>query len=65
MQEQTKALDAEGSTMEDLVKQTEREVINFGKSWWTANAPRKREIQPGLFPEGLAFGLGTEVLLSA
>jgi hypothetical protein len=41
--------------MEALVKQTEREVINFGESWKEANARRKREIQSALFPEGLVY----------
>ena len=33
IREQTKALDSEVCTMEALVAQTEREVINFGESW--------------------------------
>ena len=32
IQEQIKALDSEVCTMEELVKQTEREVIYFGES---------------------------------
>ena len=41
--------------MEDIVSQTEREIIDFRKSWNAAPAKRKREIQNALFPEGLAF----------
>ncbi len=41
--------------MEALVKQTEREVINFGESWKQPNGRRKREIQTALFPEGLVY----------
>jgi site-specific DNA recombinase len=55
IQEQIKALDAERSTMEELVQQTEQEIINFGKSWKAALPDRKREIQNALFPEGVAF----------
>jgi site-specific DNA recombinase len=55
IQAQIKALDNEHSTMEDLMTQTEREIIDFRKSWVAAPAVRKREIQNALFPEGLAF----------
>src|SRR5271165_5569750 len=55
IQEQIKALDSEVCTMEALVKQTEREVINFGESWKQASGRRKREIQTALFPEGLGL----------
>jgi len=55
IQEQVKALDSEVCTMEALVTQTEREVINFGESWKQANARRKRETQTALFPEGLVY----------
>jgi multidrug resistance efflux pump len=52
IQEQIRALEAETSTMEELVAQTERAVINFGGSWKQANAKRRREIQSALFPQG-------------
>jgi hypothetical protein len=55
IQGQIKALDSERSTMEELVRQTEREVINFGESWKQAHPKRKREIQSPLFPEGLVY----------
>jgi len=55
IQEQIKALDSQVCTMEALVKQTEREVINFGESWKQATGRRKREIQTALFPEGLVY----------
>jgi hypothetical protein len=47
--EVVKALDTEV-----LIKQTDREVINFGQSWKSAPARRKREIQSALFPEGFS-----------
>jgi hypothetical protein len=55
IQEQIKALDTEQSSMQDLMKQTNEAVINFGKSWKAAVPDRKREIQNALFPEGVAF----------
>jgi site-specific DNA recombinase len=55
IQAQIRSLDSERCTMEDIVKQTEREVINFGESWKQANPKRKREIQAALFPEGLVY----------
>jgi DNA invertase Pin-like site-specific DNA recombinase len=55
IQEQITALDAEQSSMEDLMAQTEREVINFSRSWGEAGTARKREIQSALFPEGVAW----------
>ena len=55
IEQQIKSLDSERCTMEELVAQTEREVINFGESWKQANPKRKREIQNALFPEGLVY----------
>lgn len=55
IQTEVAALDSERSSMEDLMSQTEREVIDFRQSWNVAGAERKREIQTALFPEGLAF----------
>jgi site-specific DNA recombinase len=55
IQAQINALDTERSTMQDLMKQTERDIIDFRKSWVAAPAVRKREIQNSLFPGGLVF----------
>jgi site-specific DNA recombinase len=55
LQEQIRALDSERSTMEELVKQADREIIDLGESWRSAPPRRKREIQTALFPEGLAY----------
>jgi site-specific DNA recombinase len=55
LQEQIAALDSESSSLQDLLAQTEREVIDFGASWREAGTARKREIQNALFPEGLAW----------
>ena len=49
------ALDAESSSMLELMKQTDEEVIDFRRSWNAATPARKREIQTALFPDGLAF----------
>ena len=55
IQEQIKALDSERSTMQELMKETERAVINFGESWKAASPARKREIQSALFPDRLGY----------
>ena len=55
IQGQIAALDAEQSSMQELMAQTEKTVINFGASWREACTTRKREIQSALFPEGVAW----------
>jgi hypothetical protein len=55
IQAQIAALDAESSSMQQLIQQTDAAVIHFGKSWDAAVPTRKREIQSALFPEGLAY----------
>jgi hypothetical protein len=55
IQAQIAALDAETSSMKQLIQQTDEEIINFKKSWDAAVPTRKREIQSALFPEGLAY----------
>ena len=63
IQEQIKAL-AERSTMEELVTQTECEVINFGKSWREASAARKRGASNSPLLEGFGIRLRIALLLS-
>jgi len=55
IQAQIAALDAESSSMQTLMQQTDEAVIHFGHSWESAVPTRKREIQTALFPDGLAY----------
>jgi hypothetical protein len=50
-----KALDSEKSSMEDLVKQTNTQVLNFVEAWRKAGIKQKQELQWALFPEGLTY----------
>ena len=50
-----KTLDSERSSMEDLISQTQNQVIDFGESWRKASAHGKHEIQYALYPEGLKY----------
>jgi|GEM_PF-2555987 len=45
-----KALDSERSSMEDLMHQTQTQVIDFAESWRCASAIGKQEIQFALYP---------------
>ena len=47
------SLDAETSTMEALVAQTNAQAVNFVQAWRNANMRQKQELQWALFPEGL------------
>lgn len=60
IREQIRALDSERSSMEELAKETEREVIDLSRSWRAAPGRRKRELQHALFPEGLTFSMERE-----
>jgi DNA invertase Pin-like site-specific DNA recombinase len=50
-----KALDSERSSMEDLMHQTQTQVIDFAESWRKASANGKQEIQFALYPKGLTY----------
>ena len=49
------ALDAETSTMEALVTQTNAQAVNFVQAWRSASIKQKHELQWALFPEGLIY----------
>ena len=50
IQGQIAALDAESSSMQQLIQQTDEAIIHFGKSWDAAVPTRKREIKVRCFP---------------
>jgi hypothetical protein len=49
------SLDAEKSTMQDLLKQAKGESLNFAAAWNGWNVNQKQELARGLFPSGIAF----------
>lgn len=49
------ALDAETSTMEALITQTNAQAVNFVQAWRNATMKQKHELQWALFPEGLTY----------
>jgi site-specific DNA recombinase len=50
-----KALDSEKSSMEDLMRQTDTQVLNFVEAWRKAGIKQKQELQWALFPDGLTY----------
>ena len=49
------SLDSERSSIEDLMTQTQTQVIDFAESWKVADINGKHEIQFALYPRGLAY----------
>lgn len=50
------ALESERSTMEELIAQTQRELIDLPAAWNKAGLNERRELCAMLFPEGLVWG---------
>jgi hypothetical protein len=55
LEAQLNALDAETRTMETLLEETQRNLVNFAKAWSTGDAQQRRELCFALFPEGLRY----------
>jgi site-specific DNA recombinase len=55
IQDQLKTLQSECFTMEQLLADARRTIVNLARTWQQADPARKQEIQTALFPEGLAF----------
>jgi site-specific DNA recombinase len=53
--DQLKALQSESFTMEQLIADARRSIVNLAKTWLEAAPARKQEIQTALFPDGLVF----------
>lgn len=51
-----KALESECSTMEELIAQTQRELIDLPAAWKRAGLRERRELCEMLFPSGLVWG---------
>jgi site-specific DNA recombinase len=50
------ALESERSTMEELIAQTQRELIDLPSAWKRAGLSERRELCSMLFPQGLVWG---------
>jgi site-specific DNA recombinase len=55
IQKQLQALESERSTMEELIAQTQRELIDLPSAWAKAGLSERRQLFEMLFPEGLAW----------
>lgn len=55
MEDQLKALQSEYFTMEQLIADARRSIVNLAKNWLEADLARRQEIQTALFPDGLVF----------
>jgi site-specific DNA recombinase len=53
IQAQINLLDSGKSSMEDLIQQTNTQVLDFVEAWRKAGIKQKQELQWALFPEGL------------
>ncbi len=52
---QLKTLQSECVTMEQLIADARRSIVNLAKAWMDADLARRQQIQTALFPDGLAF----------
>jgi site-specific DNA recombinase len=55
IEKQLQALESERSTMEELIAQTQHELIDLPSAWAQAGLSERRELFEMLFPEGLAW----------
>ncbi|MGB6405231.1 MAG: recombinase family protein [Candidatus Sulfotelmatobacter sp.] len=55
--ERLKALESEEMTMESLIEQARREVVDLEKTWNEAGLKQRQELQRVVFPEGLAYSI--------
>ena len=55
IEEQLKALQSECFTMEQLIADARRSIVNLAKTWLASNLARRQEVQTALFPDGLVF----------
>lgn len=55
IEEQLRTLQSECFTMEQLLADARRSIVNLAKAWQEANLARKQEIQTALFPDCLVF----------
>jgi site-specific DNA recombinase len=56
IEKQLTALESERSTMEELIAQTQRELVDLPAAWTKAGLSERRELCAMLFPDGLVWG---------
>ena len=55
MEDQLNALQSESFTMEQLIADARRSIVNLAKTWLESDLARRQEVQTALFPDGLVF----------
>jgi site-specific DNA recombinase len=55
IEKQLTALESEKNMMEELIEQSQRELVDLVNAWRKSGAVQKRELQTALFPDGLAW----------
>ncbi|WP_432756536.1 OmpH family outer membrane protein [Alloacidobacterium dinghuense] len=55
IEKQISDLDSENATMEQLMRQAEKEAIDLVAAWNKGNVNQRQELVKGFFPEGLVF----------
>lgn len=55
VEDQLKTLESECFTMEQLIADARRSIVNLAKTWLESDLTRRQEIQTALFPHGLVF----------
>jgi hypothetical protein len=56
---QLAALDAETSTMQTLLEETQRNIVDLAKTWRNGSVQQRQELAFSLYPDGLVFSRET------
>jgi len=57
---QLNVLDAESSTVQALIGETQNNIVNLYKAWQNGDTANRRELAFGLYPEGLGYSPETK-----
>ncbi len=57
---QLNVLDAESSTVQALIEETQNNIVNLCKAWQNGDTAHRRELAFGLYPEGLRYSPETK-----
>jgi site-specific DNA recombinase len=55
LEKQLNALDAETATMQQLLEETQRNIVDLVKAWRNGDTAQRRELAFSLYPEGLVY----------
>jgi hypothetical protein len=55
IEQQLTALESEKNMMQELIEQSERELVDLVSAWRKAGINGRKELQTALFPDGLAW----------